>query len=274
MNSSALNILKMDRKMARNKWLVLCVLVAASGTLAQSRKPMTNQDIVTMTKEGLTQPIIVKAIETSYTNFDLSAQALGDLQAAGVSEAVVEAMLATQTKKPAGGNGLVPVGDPASANATPSNSLCAPVAGGEMKCTLREGTEVPLKFTRELSSKTANEGDSVELTLDEDIKVGNTVVAKKGAQAVGTVSNAKKAGMMGKGGELNIQLVHLVVGDNRVHIRGAKGREGDSKVGATVALTVLFGPIGLIKHGKNVEVPAGTPLMAYVDQDISLPAIE
>jgi hypothetical protein len=37
-----------------------------------------------------------------------------------------------------------------------------------------------------------------------------------------------------------------------------------------VALTVLFGPIGLIKHGKNVEIRAGSPLTAYVDQDIWL----
>jgi hypothetical protein len=33
-------------------------------------------------------------------------------------------------------------------------------------------------------------------------------------------------------------------------------------------LTVLFGPIGLIKHGKNVEVKAGTLL--YVDEDAQL----
>jgi hypothetical protein len=37
-----------------------------------------------------------------------------------------------------------------------------------------------------------------------------------------------------------------------------------------VALTVLFGPIGLIKHGKNVDIPPGTPLTAYVDQDYPL----
>ncbi len=41
-------------------------------------------------------------------------------------------------------------------------------------------------------------------------------------------------------------------------------------MGTAVALTVLFGPIGLIKHGKNVEVKAGTPLTAYVDEDAQL----
>ena len=88
-----------------------------------------------------------------------------------------------------------------------------------------------------------------------------------------TVTDAKKAGMMGRPGELSVQMQYLVAGSNHVHIRGTKGREGDNKTGATVALTVLFGPIGLIKHGKNVDIPAGTALTAYVDQDIWLAPI-
>lgn len=139
------------------------------------------------------------------------------------------------------------------------------------KVVLKEGTEVKLKFSDALSSKTANEGDAVNLLLDEDIKVGDVVVAKAGCKAVGTVTNAKKAGMMGKAGELNMRLEHLTIEDNKVRLRGSKGKEGQGKEGAAVALTVLFGPIGLIKHGKNVEVKAGTPLTAYVDDDTSLP---
>ncbi len=137
------------------------------------------------------------------------------------------------------------------------------------KLVLKEGTDVKLKFVDNLSSKTAAEGDPVNLVLDEDLKVGDVVVVKAGAKAVGTVSNAKKAGMMGKAGELNMRLEHLTAGDQRVRLRGSKGKQGEGKEGATVALTVLFGPIGLIKHGKNVEIKAGTPLAAYVDQDTS-----
>jgi hypothetical protein len=43
-------------------------------------------------------------------------------------------------------------------------------------------------------------------------------------------------------------------------------------VGAVLALTVLFGPIGLIKHGKNVELKEGTPLRAFLDQDFAVSA--
>ena len=75
--------------------------------------------------------------------------------------------------------------------------------------------------------------------------------------------------MLGKPGELSIRLDSLNDNGTKVHLRGSKAREGDSKVGATVALTVLFGPIGLIKHGKNIDIQAGTLLTAYVSDDVT-----
>jgi hypothetical protein len=133
------------------------------------------------------------------------------------------------------------------------------------KLSLPEGADVHLKFAQDVSSKTAADDDPVALVLDEDLKVGDVVLIKAGAKAVGTITHAKKAGMMGKAGELNMRLEYMIVGDSRLRLRGTKGKEGEGKVGATVALTVLFGPIGLIKHGKNVEIKQGTPLLVYTD---------
>jgi hypothetical protein len=140
------------------------------------------------------------------------------------------------------------------------------------KLVLKEGADVNLKFAQDLSSKTAAEDDPVNLVLDQDLKIGDIVIAKAGAKAVGTVSHAKKAGMMGKAGELNMRLQYLIVGDTRLKLRGTKGKEGQGKEGTAVALTVLFGPIGLIKHGKNVDIKAGTPLLAYTDENFEAPA--
>ncbi len=171
---------------------------------------------------------------------------------------------------------------PAQSQSSPTTSQLAPAAPATApavpaatdssgKLVLKEGGDVKLKFAQDLSSKTANDDDPVNLVLDEDLKVGDVTVCKAGAKAVGTVTHAKKAGMMGKGGELNMRLEYLLVNDTRMRLRGTKGKEGEGKVGAAVALTVLFGPIGLIKHGKNVEVKQGTPLLAYVDQDFNVP---
>jgi hypothetical protein len=253
-------------------FIALSIFLVPS-VLAQTRKPLTNTDIVDMTKQGFDASLIVKAIQTSETDFDVSAKALVDLKDAGVNQSVMEAMLSAQASKPSGSQDAVQgrmSGAVDGAKTDSSKGTCSASNG----CLVREGTEVSLTFANDLNSKTAADGDPVEFLLDGDLKVGEAIVVPKGAHAKATVSNAKRAGMMGKPGELSVQMQYLVVGDNHVRIRGTKGREGESKTGAAVALTVLFGPIGLIKHGKNVDIPAGTPLVAYVDQDIWLPPIQ
>lgn len=145
------------------------------------------------------------------------------------------------------------------------------VSSQPARLVIKEGTEVNLKFAQDISSKTAQEGDPVNLTLADDLKIDGITVAKTGAVARGTVSHAKKAGMMGRAGELDMRLDYVVVGNSRMMIRGTKGKEGQGKEGTAVALTVLFGPIGLIKHGKNVEVKQGTSLTAFVDSDFAVP---
>ena len=135
---------------------------------------------------------------------------------------------------------------------------------------LREGEDVNLIFAQDLSSKTAAEGDPVALTLVDDLKVGGVVVAAKGAHAFGEVTKAEKSGMLGKAGDLSIRLNYIKVGDDKIRLRGTKGKEGESGTTGAVVLTVLFGPIGLIKHGKNVEIKQGQTLHAFVSDDIAL----
>ena len=62
----------------------------------------------------------------------------------------------------------------------------------------------------------------------------------------------------------------MTVGDARIKLRASQGKTGDANVGATVALTVLFGPIGLLKRGHDIDSKPGTPITAFVDQDAEL----
>ncbi len=89
------------------------------------------------------------------------------------------------------------------------------------------------------------------------------------------VSHAERAGMMlGNPGDLSIRLDYLKVGDVKVRLRGTKGGEGQNGTTATVALTVLFGPIGLIKSmAKDMKIQRGTSLKLYVGDDVSLPPV-
>jgi hypothetical protein len=118
----------------------------------------------------------------------------------------------------------------------PASVAPAPVAGAPAanaadasgKYMLRDGTDVNLVFAQDLSSKTSSEGDPVVLTLVDDLKVGDVVVAKAGDKAFGEVTKAEKSGMMGKAGELNLRLTYLKAGDTKIKLRGTKGKEGES----------------------------------------------
>ena len=139
-----------------------------------------------------------------------------------------------------------------------------------VKVRVKDGTEVSLRFAQTLSSKRAAIGDAVNFTLDQDLKAGDRVVARKGATALGTVTQVRKSGMMGRGGELNLRLEYLKAGDTKIKLRGLQGRQGDNKEGAMIGLTLAFGMVGFLKHGKQAEIKEGTPLKAYVDQDTEL----
>jgi hypothetical protein len=138
------------------------------------------------------------------------------------------------------------------------------------KVLLPEGSPVYLRFDENLSSKTAAEGDSVRFILAEDIMVGNALVARAGAKAIGEVSHAAKSEMGGKSGALNIRIEYLKVGDVRVHLRGSKGKEVDDN---SIAMSMLFGSWAMLRHGKEVTIQRGTALNAYVADDVSLAPI-
>ena len=191
--------------------------------------------------------------------------------AAPATAPVAAAPASAATPAPAPAAAPAPV--PAPAPAPPAPAATGPAATGpdaNGKYMLHEGEDVNLQFSDDLSSKTSSEGDPVALTLVDDLKVGNVVVAKAGAHAFGEVTKAEKSGMMGKAGELNLRLNYLKVGDTKIQLRGTKGKEGESGTTGAVVLTVLFGPIGLIKHGKNVDIKKGQLLHAYVADDIAL----
>lgn len=235
--------------------MLLAVLAVCLGIASAQQLTNTNDSVIKMVKAGMSDSIVISTINSQPAQFSLSANDLIALKQAGVSDAVMAAMIAKNSPE-----------------ATPAITA-APVsmvpAGMAM---LREGTDVPLKFAQALSSKTAAEGDPVAFVLDEDLKVGDVVVARAGSTAFGEVTNVKKSGMMGKAGELNVRLDYLKVGESKIKLRGTKGKEGESGTTGAIVLTVLFGPIGLIKHGKNIDIPEGAALKAYVADDISLPA--
>ena len=143
------------------------------------------------------------------------------------------------------------------------------IAGGKplSAIEIQDGTEVAVVTTEALSSKTATEGDPLVFRMDEDLRINGVVVIARGTLVKGYVSNAERNGHFGKAGKVGIRVESTKTVDNQtIRLRASKGREGDSKTGTTVALVVLFGPRGFLKHGNNAEIKEGTKLKVFTDE--------
>jgi len=131
-----------------------------------------------------------------------------------------------------------------------------------------DGMEFTVVTIDEISSKTAAEGDPLMFKVAEDVKVDGQTVIGKGTLVKGMVAQSKKAGMMGRGGSLGIRVESTTTIDHqKLKLRSTKGKEGDDKTGTTVALVVLFGPLGFLKKGKNAVIKPGTEIRVYTDEE-------
>src|SRR5438105_2837880 len=79
---------------------LLALLVIVTGVAAQQKNSaLTNDDILKMVKGGLQETTVLNAIAANETDFDVSAKALLDLKQAGISDKIIDAMLAAEAKK-------------------------------------------------------------------------------------------------------------------------------------------------------------------------------
>ncbi|MCD6317586.1 hypothetical protein J7M02_00785 [Candidatus Aerophobetes bacterium] len=77
--------------------IVLGITVLGNGFGIATKKSLTNNDIVSLVKAGLSDKIIILLIQKSEIQFDLTPDALIELKQVGVSNAVIEAMLRAST---------------------------------------------------------------------------------------------------------------------------------------------------------------------------------
>ena len=143
---------------------------------------------------------------------------------------------------------------------------------------LTEDTPVRIKLARTMSSKDAKVDERVDFEVLEDVKVGDVVVIERGAMAIATVTEAHPKRRMGRAGKLhmNIDYVRLTSGE-KVPLRAVKGGSGGNHIaamtGAMVATGIVFfpaAPLFLFMHGKDITIPKGTEITAYVAADLPL----
>jgi hypothetical protein len=155
----------------------------------------------------------------------------------------------------------------------PVTTLKQPLAFG-----LEDGTPVRMRITRNLSSADATTGDRVDFEVLDDVKMKDVILIPRGSIALGTVTQAQPKRRMARGGKLDVNIDDVKLSDGeRAPLRAVKEMKGGghtgAMTGAMIGTAIVFfpaAPLFLFMHGKDITIPKGTEITAYVNGDISL----
>ncbi len=188
------------------------------------------------------------------------ALAMGDLAAAQVSS--IQTPAPTQAAVPPA----------AAASQTPATGV--PPSPN----TLLDGTAVKLRLSETISSSSTRTGQQIPFEVVEDVVVQGITVLPKGAQAIASVTDASKKKSMGRGGKLDVNVDSARLADGeKVQLRAVQENKGGghtgAMTGAMVATAIVFfpaAPLFLFIHGKDITIPKGTEVTAFVEGDMKL----
>jgi PEGA domain len=168
-----------------------------------------------------------------------------------------------------------------SAKAPAGRASVAPVvtpSGPPSPNTLQDGTAIKLRLAENLTSATAKTGQQVSFEAVEETDVEGVMVIAKGAQALATITSAEPKRTMGRAGKLdvNIDSIRLVDGE-KATLAATQNAKGGGHTGAMTAgmvgTAIVFfpaAPLLLFIHGKDITIPKGTEVTAFVSGDMKL----
>jgi hypothetical protein len=140
---------------------------------------------------------------------------------------------------------------------------------------LKSNTPVSVKTTQSLSSENLQSGQQVtDLVVAADVRVDGETVIASGEQVIGKVTSVDDRGAVGQAGKITIDLESTTAVDGtNVPLSGSFSREGDSKMGLSIGVSVLLCPLALLIKGDEGTVPNGASTRALTvgghDVDVS-----
>jgi hypothetical protein len=170
--------------------------------------------------------------------------------------------------------------EPKAAGVLDSNAVSSQASPAPSQLILLDGTPVKLSINRSVSSGSASVGEQVDFSVKEDVAANGVVVIPKGSLAIGKVTEAVPKRRMGRAGKLEIVLDYVRLADTeKASVRAVKDAKGQNRKGGMtvgiVATGLLFwpaAPLFLLMHGKDITVPQGAEVTAYVSGDQKLEA--
>jgi hypothetical protein len=196
---------------------------------------------------------------------------------------------------------------PVSSTPAPSNSPqestqpgTQPGAATMQAVTIPTGTSVLVRMIDGVDSSTNKIGDPFHGSLESALVVGNTVVAPKGSDVYGKLTQAKEAGKISGSAQLTLELTGIRINGNIVPVDSTdydvagkgRGTQSAERIGGGAVLGTIIGAIAgggkgaaiggvvgagagttvqVMTHGDQVRIPSETLLEFKLQQDVTAP---
>jgi hypothetical protein len=177
----------------------------------------------------------------------------------------------------------------------------ATASGGEV--TLPAGQSMLIRMIDGVDSAKNHVGDVFHASLETDLTIGNTIVARKGTDVYGRLANSQKSGTFTGKSELQLELTRLVIdghdypvvsSDYTLQGKG-QGASTAKKVGGVAAAGAIIGAIAgggkgaaigaaaggatgagvqVLTKGAQVKVPSETVLEFRLQQPVTVAATQ
>ncbi len=198
--------------------------------------------------------------------------------------------------------GNPPPPPPAAPAPQPQAAVAPATAPAGSQIVIPAGQSLLVRMIDGVDSKTNNVGDIFHASLETDLNVNGTLVARKGTDVYGRLANAKGAGRLAGSSELQLELTRMVINGQDYPVVSSdytmkgKGRGANTaeKVGGGAALGAIIGAIAgggrgaaigagagsaagagvnVVTRGQQVKIPSETLLEFRLQQPVTVTAL-
>lgn len=155
-------------------------------------------------------------------------------------------------------------------------ALFATASAFAQTVTIPDGTKLRVRLDHTISSSTAEPGQTVELSVTENVKISDQLVIAEGARVTGTITQAQEKRRMGRAGKLDFSVERVRAADGewiplRYTISKKMGQSDATRNGIiTAGVAVVFwpaAPLVLLAKGKDVTINKGVTFDVFTDSD-------
>ncbi|MFB3776715.1 MAG: hypothetical protein ACE141_03860 [Bryobacteraceae bacterium] len=288
--------------MRRQIFLSLACIAGIASLLA-AQTALTNEDIVKLSKSGLSEEFILNLISQQPANLYTDPGRLVEWKNGGVSERVIlAAVRKSPPQEPLTTYGLLQLANakfsesflldllgsaPAKISTDASNLVQLKSAGVSERVLsavvaksggkeVPKGTAVVVRLIDGIDSEKNKEGETFKASLDEPLTIGGETLAARGADATVKLVQSKESGKLTGRTELTVELVSVSIGGkevpfNTASVSQASGSQGAKTAKSAAAVGAVGAIIGAIAGGgKGAAIGAGAGAAAGAGSQVFL----